>query len=224
MTSNGIVQKLWNYCNVLRDDGLSYGDYVEQLTYLLFLKMADEQTKPPFNRPAIIPKDLDWASLLRLDGDDLETHYRHILTELGKKKGTLGVIFRKAQNKIQDPAKLRRLIADLIDKEQWISLDVDVKGDAYEGLLEKNAADVKGGAGQYFTPRALIHAIVDVMRPGAGADDPRSGVRHRRLPAGDLCLCQRSEQLQLDKDQKKHLKFDALSGTEIVDATARLAR
>ena len=144
MTSNGIVQKLWNYCNVLRDDGLSYGDYVEQLTYLLFLKMADEQSKPPFNRPAIIPKDLDWASLLRLDGDPLETQYRHILTELGKSKGTLGVIFRKAQNKIQDPAKLRRLIADLIDKEQWMSLDVDVKGEAYEGLLEKNASDVKG--------------------------------------------------------------------------------
>src|SRR3954463_12008939 len=107
-----LVDKLWNYCNVLRDDGLSYGDYVEQLTYLLFLKMADEQTRPPFNRDAIIPKNLDWASLLRLDGDELETHYRHILTELGKKKGMLGVIFRKAQNKIQDPAKLRRLIAD----------------------------------------------------------------------------------------------------------------
>jgi len=104
MTSNGIVQKLWNYCNVLRDDGLSYGDYVEQLTYLLFLKMADEQSKPPFNRPAIIPKNLDWASLLRLDGDPLETQYRRILTELEKSKGTLGVIFRKAQNKIQDPA------------------------------------------------------------------------------------------------------------------------
>ena len=94
MASNGIVQKLWNYCNVLRDDGLSYGDYVEQLTYLLFLKMADEQTRPPFSHKPIIPKDLDWASLIRLDGDDLETHYRHVLTELGRQKGTLGVIFR----------------------------------------------------------------------------------------------------------------------------------
>jgi type I restriction enzyme M protein len=127
--------------------------------------MADEQMKPPYSRERIIPKNLDWASLERLDGDDLETHYRHILTELGKNTGMLGVIFRKAQNKIQDPAKLKRLISDLIGREQWMSLEVDVKGDAYEGLLEKNAADVKGGAGQYFTPRALIAAIVDVIRP-----------------------------------------------------------
>jgi type I restriction enzyme M protein len=221
MTSNGIVQKLWNYCNVLRDDGLSYGDYVEQLTYLLFLKMADEQTRPPFNRPAIIPKNLDWASLLRLDGDELEIHYRNILTELGKKKGTLGVIFRKAQNKIQDPAKLRRLVADLIDREQWISLDVDVKGDAYEGLLEKNAADVKGGAGQYFTPRALIEAIVDVMRP-----QPMKTVHDPACGTGGFLLASNSfisKSYKLDKEQKKHLKLDALSGTEIVDATARLA-
>ena len=223
MTSNGIVQKLWNYCNVLRDDGLSYGDYVEQLTYLLFLKMADEQSKPPFSRPAIIPKDLDWTSLLRLDGDPLETQYRHILTESGKCKGTLGVIFRKAQNKIQDPAKLRRLIADLIDKEQWMSLDVDVKGDAYEGLLEKNASDVKGGAGQYFTPRALIEAIVDLMRPGPGQTihDPACGTGGFLLKTN--VFISNPEHYQLDKDQKKHLKYDALSGTEIVDATARLA-
>jgi type I restriction enzyme M protein len=223
MTSNGIVQKLWNYCNVLRDDGLSYGDYVEQLTYLLFLKMADEQTRPPFKRPAIIPKDLDWTSLLRLDGDALETQYRHILVELGKKKGTLGIIFRKAQNKIQDPAKLRRLVADLIDKEQWMSLDVDVKGDAYEGLLEKNAADVKGGAGQYFTPRALISAIVDVMRPAPGQTihDPACGTGGFLLAT--YGYLSDSKHYNLDKEQKKHLKFDALTGTEIVDATARLA-
>jgi len=183
--------------------------------------MADEQTRPPFNRPRIIPKDLDWASLLRLDGDELETQYRHILTELDKKKGTLGVIFRKAQNKIQDPAKLRRLIADLIDKEQWISLDVDVKGDAYEGLLEKNASDVKGGAGQYFTPRPLISAIVDVMRarPGQTVHDPACGTGGFLLATYSYV----SQNYSLDKDQKKHLKFDALSGTEIVDATARLA-
>jgi type I restriction enzyme M protein len=223
MTSNGIVQKLWNYCNVLRDDGLSYGDYVEQLTFLLFLKMADEQTRAPFNRPRIIPKDLDWASLLRLDGDELETHYRHILTELGKRKGTLGIIFRKAQNKIQDPAKLRRLVADLIDKEQWMSLDVDVKGDAYEGLLQKNAEDVKGGAGQYFTPRSLIGAIVDVMRPAPGQTiyDPACGTGGFLLAA--YSFLSDPKNYSLDKDQKKHLKFEALSGTEIVDATARLA-
>jgi type I restriction enzyme M protein len=185
--------------------------------------MADEQTRPPFNRPPIIPKSLDWVSLLRLDGDELETHYRHILTELGKKKGTLGVIFRKAQNKIQDPAKLRWLIADLIDKEQWMSLDVDVKGDAYEGLLQKNAEDVKGGAGQYFTPRSLISAIVDVMRPAPGQTiyDPACGTGGFLLAS--YAFLSDPKNYSLDKDQKKHLKFEALSGTEIVDATARLA-
>src|SRR3954447_24255866 len=164
--SRALVQKLWNYRNLLRDDGLSYGDYVEQLTFLLFLKMAHERTQPPINQPSPIPADCDWPSLMKRDGDALEAHYRHVLVELGKKTGMLGIIFRKAQNKIQDPAKLRRLIADLIDREQWTSLDADVKGDAYEGLLEKNAQDTKGGAGQYFTPRPLIQAIVDVMRPG----------------------------------------------------------
>src|SRR5205823_9090406 len=98
-----IVQKLWNYCHILRDDGLSYQDYIEQLTFLLFLKMADEQSKLPFSRPRIIPEGLDWESLVGLDGDELDLRYRRILVELGKKPGTLGVIFRKAQNKIQDP-------------------------------------------------------------------------------------------------------------------------
>jgi type I restriction enzyme M protein len=172
-----LVQKLWNYCNILRDDGLSYGDYVEQLTFLLFLKMADEQFKPPFNKPSPIPKGFGWDALLRLDGDDLEIHYRHTLEELGRRSGMLGIIFRKAQNKIQDPAKLRRLIADLIDKEEWSSLGADVKGDAYEGLLQKNAEDVKGGAGQYFTPRPLTAAMAEVMapRPGQTMCDPAGG-------------------------------------------------
>src|SRR5215203_2910692 len=102
--------------------------------------MADEQSMPPFSRPPVVPEGVDWASLIRLDGDELEVHYRHVLSELGKQLGLLGVVFRKAQNRIQDPAKLRRLIVDLIDREQWMSLDADVKGDAYEGLLEKNAA------------------------------------------------------------------------------------
>src|SRR5437660_2262740 len=166
--SNGLVQRLWNYCNVLRDDGLSYGDYLEQLTYLLFLKMADEQTKPPFGQPAFVPEGLDWQSLLARDADELEVHYRHLLDELGNRSGMLGVVFRKAQNRIQDPAKLRRLIVDLIDREQRMKLDADVKGDAYEGLLQKNAEDVKTGAGEYLTPRPLIRAIVEVTRPEPG--------------------------------------------------------
>jgi type I restriction enzyme M protein len=224
--SQQIVQKLWNYCNILRDDGLSYGDYVEQLTYLLFLKMADEQTKPPFNRPSPIPKGFTWDTLVKLDGDDLETHYRHCLEELGKRKGVIGVIFRKALNKVQDPAKLSRLIKDLIDREQWSTLEADVKGDAYEGLLEKNAADVKGGAGQYFTPRPLIKAIVDVIRPEARSRagesmticDPACGTGGFLLAAHDYI----SANYQLDKEQKKWLKHDALRGIELVDSVARL--
>jgi type I restriction enzyme M protein len=217
---NGLVQRLWSYCNILRDDGLSYGDYLEQLTYLLFLKMADEQTKPPFSRPPIVPEGLDWPSLLARDGDELEVHYRHVLTELGRGSGMLGVVFRKAQNRIQDPAKLRRLVVDLIDRETWLALDADVKGDAYEGLLEKNAEDVKSGAGQYFTPRALIRAIVEVMQPGAGTRicDPACGTGGFLLAAHEWIA--RSQ--QLDPDQKRHLRFDALRGWEIVDATARL--
>ncbi len=214
-----IVQKLWNYCNVLRDDGLSYQDYIEQLTFLLFLKMADEQTRPPFNRPAIVPAALDWATLHRLDGDDLEVQYRHTLAELGRQPGTLGVIFRKAQNKIQDPAKLKRLVSDLIEREEWMTLDADVKGDAYEGLLAKNAEDVKSGAGQYFTPRALIQAIVDVMRPTASTRlcDPAAGTGGFLLAAYE-----HMKSAELDPDEKRFLRDEALRGWEIVDATARL--
>jgi type I restriction enzyme M protein len=223
MKNNGssqIVQKLWNYCSILRDDGLSYGDYVEQLTYLLFLKMADEQTKPPLSRESGIPDGYDWPSLIKRDGDELEVHYRHILEELGKSKGLLGVIFRKAQNKVQDPAKLRRLVADLIDREEWTTLDADVKGDAYEGLLEKNAEDTKTGAGQYFTPRSLIRAIVDVMRPEPGHTvcDPAGGTGGFLLATHDFI----SSSYKLDKTQKRHLKHEALHGWEIVDNTARL--
>jgi type I restriction enzyme M protein len=193
---------------------------VEQLTYLLFLKMAHEQTQPPFDKPSIVPQDYNWPSLLELDGVPLEVHYRHVLENLGKQGGMLGVIFRKAQNKIQDPAKLRRLVADLIDKEQWVTPDADVKGDAYEGLLEKNAEDVKTGAGQYFTPRALIRAIVDVMRPGPMQTifDPACGTGGFLLIAHEYI----SKHHDLDKDQKKHLRFDALRGMEIVDNAARL--
>jgi type I restriction enzyme M protein len=220
MTPTAVVAKLWNYCNLLRDDGLSYGDYLEQLTYLLFLKMADEQTKPPFNRESILPPGLDWPSLLHRDGDSLDVHYRYLLAELGKQAGMLGVIFRKAQNRIQDPAKLRRLIVDLIGQESWMILDADVKGDAYEGLLQKNAEDVKTGAGQYFTPRPLIRGIVEVMQPQPGMSicDPACGTGGFLL-ASHLYL---AEHFLLDPDQKRHLRFDALRGWELVDNTARL--
>jgi type I restriction enzyme M protein len=133
----------------------------------------------------------------------------------------LGVVFRKAQNRIQDPAKLRRLIVDLIDRETWLTLDVDVKGDAYEGLLEKNAEDVKSGAGQYFTPRPLIRALVEVMRPEPGMTicDPACGTGGFLLAAHEWIS---SNYPYLDPDEKRHLRFDALDGWEIVDNTARL--
>ena len=222
MNSSTLVQKLWNYCNILRDDGLSYGDYVEQLTFLLFLKMADEQEKAPFNKPSPIPKGFGWGALLKLDGDDLEIHYRHTLEELGRRSGMLGVIFRKAQNKIQDPAKLRRLIVDLIDKEQWSSLGADVKGDAYEGLLQKNAEDVKGGAGQYFTPRPLIAAIVDVIAPQPGKTicDPACGTGGFLLAA--YSYLSDAKHFQLDRAQKKKLKSGTFFGIELVDSVTRL--
>jgi len=219
--SQQIVQKLWNYCNVLRDDGLSYGDYVEQLTFLLFLKMAHEQTQPPWRRPSAIPEGFDWPNLMERDGDDLEVHYRKTLEKLGTQPGMLGIIFRKSQNKIQDPAKLRRLIADLIDREQWMILDADVKGDAYEGLLEKNAQDTKGGAGQYFTPRPLIEAIVEVMQPKPGDTicDPACGTGGFLLAAHDHLV---RNHPNMDAEQKRHLRLDALYGQDIVDGVVRL--
>jgi type I restriction enzyme M protein len=172
-----LVNKVWNYCNLLRDDGVSYGDYVEQLTYLLFLKMDYERTRPPYKHKSTIPEDYNWATLVELDGIPLERHYRNTLENFGKEPGILGIVFRKAQNKIQNPAHLRRLIVDLIDKDPWSALSADVKGDIYEGLLEKNAQDTKSGAGQYFTPRVLIDAIVSVMRPQPGTTiiDPAAG-------------------------------------------------
>jgi type I restriction enzyme M protein len=220
MTENSstIVQRLWNYCNVLRDDGMSYGDYVEQLTYLLFLKMDDENVNV-LGKPSAVPAQYNWASLRKLSGDELESHYRQILTTLGQGSGLIPVIFRKAQNKIQDPAKLERLV-ELIDGETWIGLDIDVKGEIYEGLLEKNAQDTKSGAGQYFTPRPLIKAIVDVMRPAPRTTicDPACGTGGFLLAAHDHI----SDSYPLDRDQWQHLNHEALFGWEIVDNTARL--
>lgn len=217
--SSVLIQKLWNYCHVLRDDGVSYGDYVEQLTYLLFLKMDDEQTKPPFNRDSKIPTEYNWISLLDKDGDELEVQYRHILENLGRESGLMGVIFRKSQNKVQDPAKLKRLV-DMIEKETWLGLSVDVKSDTYEGLLQKNAEDIKTGAGQYFTPRPLIDAIVNVMQPEPGMEiiDPASGTGGFLISAHNYI----AKHYQLDKEQKQHLRYHALKGVEIADNVARL--
>ncbi|MDE1820920.1 MAG: SAM-dependent DNA methyltransferase [Euryarchaeota archaeon] len=219
--SQQIGRRLWDYCHNLRDVGLSYGDYLEQLTFLLFLKMADEQTHAPWNRSSPVPAQFAWPSLLRRSGDDLETHYRHVLESLGKEKGMLGLIFRKAQNKIQDPALLERLVKDLIDHESWMSLDVDVKGAAYEELLERNAEDVRGGAGQYFTPRPLIRAIVEVVNPQPRETicDPACGTGGFLLAAHDYVV---RNNPNLDRAQKKRLKLNTLQGVELVDGVTRL--
>jgi type I restriction enzyme M protein len=221
MTKNGsraITDKVWNYAHVLRDDGVSYGDYVEQITYLLFLKMAHER-EALLGKESLIPAHHNWLSLVGKDGDELEAHYRHVLEALGKEPGMLGTIFRKAQNKIQDPAKLKRLVS-MMDEETWIGLDADVKGDVYEGLLEKNAADVKSGAGQYFTPRPLIQAMVEVVQPSPDMRilDPACGTGGFLLAAHEYIL----NHHQLDPDQKKHLRHDALKGYDIVDGVVRL--
>ncbi len=221
MNSVALVQKLWNYCNVLRDDGMSYGDYVEQLTYLLFLKMADERAKPPYNQKSLVPAPYAWPTLLTKDGDELFDHYRHTLEALGNEKGTLGLIFGKAQNKFQDPAKLRRVIVDLIDKEDWSAMSADVKGDAYEGLLEKNAQDLKSGAGQYFTPRALIQGMVDCIapKPGELVCDPACGTGGFLFTAHNYIVAHHKN---LTRDELRHLKEGAFRGWELVQATARV--
>ncbi len=216
-----IVQKLWNFCNVLRDDGVSYGDYVEQLTYLLFLKLADEQTKPPLNKPSTIPSDLDWESLLNESGAELEKQYVKTLQELSNAEGLLGVIFRKSQNRIQTPANLQRLI-HLINAESWSRMTADIKGTIYEGLLQKNAEDTKSGAGQYFTPRPLIKAMVTVMHPMPMQTicDPACGTGGFFLAAHDYI----SENYggTMTREQKEFLRFSTFAGTDIVDNVVRL--
>ena len=220
--TSGIVSKIWAFCNTLRDDGVGYGDYLEQLTYLLFLKMADEYSKPPHLRKMPIPAEYNWESLTGKSGDELEIHYSKLLRELGTEKGMLGQIFTKSQNKIQDPAKLYKLIA-LINAEQWVMMGVKDKGDIYEGLLEKNAEDTKSGAGQYFTPRALIKAMVECLRPQPMRTiaDPACGTGGFFLAAYDW-MTERAN-LDLDKEQKEFLKYHTFSGNEIVAGTRRLA-
>jgi type I restriction enzyme M protein len=221
--SRRLVQKLWNYCDVLRDDGVSTIDYVEQLTYLLFLKMAHERANRTFKPEQIVPAELGWQTLLDAEGPALEAQYKRILGELGQQDDTLGTIFRKAQNKIQDPAKLKRLIVDLIDKEQWSQTGVDVKGDAYEELLAKGAEDAKSGAGQYFTPRALTAAMVHCMQPTPDdtITDPACGTGGFLLAAFDHIQQNHGE--TLTPDQRTRLGRGAISGTELVGGTARLA-
>lgn len=205
----------------MRDDGVGYGDYLEQLTYLIFLKMADEYSKPPYNRDVGIPARYNWQALTSKKGAELEVLYVEILRELGKRQGMLGQIFTKAQNKIQDPAKLFRLI-DMINSTSWLVMGADVKGDIYEGILERNAEDTKSGAGQYFTPRSLIRAMVECVRPEPNKTiaDPACGTGGFFLAAYDFLSD--AKNYQLDKEQKHFLKHQTFHGNEIVANTRRL--
>lgn len=216
---SSIVSKVWSFANVLRDDGVSYGDYLEQLTYLLFLKMVDEFAKPPYNRQINVPEGCDWESLKGKRGAELEAHYTRSLRELAKAKGTLGQIFVKSQNKIQDPAKLFKII-DMVDKEKWSMMGADLKGKIYEGLLEKNAEDTKSGAGQYFTPRALIRAMVACMQPEPlkSISDPACGTGGFFLAAYDYIV----NNYDLNREQKEFLKNKTFYGNEIVANTRRM--
>ena len=216
--TSAIISKVWSFCNPLRDIGVGYGDYLEQLTYLLFLKMADEFSKPPYNRKLPIPKQYNWESLTAKRGDELELHYTKLLSELSRQKGILGQIFVQSQNKIKEPAMLFKII-DMIDKEQWATLGADIKGTIYEGLLEKNAEDTKSGAGQYFTPRALIRAMVECVQPQPKKTiaDPACGTGGFFLAAYDFIAKE-----NLDKDQKQFLKFKTFFGNEIVAGTRRM--
>jgi len=216
-----LVDKLWAYAGVLRDAGVGVIEYTEQLTYLLFLKMAHERANRPLLPQRIVPEEYSWQRLLDAGGADLETVYSSTLLGLGKLDGLLGTIFLKAENRLQDPAILKRLIHDLIDKETW-SAGGDLNGDAYESLLSKGANDKGSGAGQYFTPRAIIAAVVDVMQPSPRDTvvDPACGTGGFLLGAHEYAS-RGSE--HLDPELREHLRTGFASGTELVPGTARLA-
>ncbi len=217
-----IISKVWGMCGPLRDDGVSYGDYLEQLTYLIFLKMSDEYAKPPYKRETGIPAGCGWSDMNTLKGAELESKYKSILETLGEQGGTLGKIFQGAVNKISNAAILYRIV-QMIDKENWVSMSTDVKGEIYEGLLQKNAEDVKSGAGQYFTPRPLIRAMVECIRP-----EPRKTVADPCCGSGGFLLAAQSylsdpKHYTLDREAKEFLKRDTFRGWEIVPATFKMS-
>ena len=234
MTDSSIISKIWSLAGVLRDDGVSYGDYLEQITYLLFLKMADELNQPPHRKGLKFPKiknvagkeiadgeTCDWATLSSKRGAALESFYSQLLRSLSTEKGMLGKIFTKSQNKIQDPSKLLKVI-DLINKENWNLMGADIKGKIYEGLLEKNAMDSSGssGAGQYFTPRALIKVMVACVQPQPlkTIADPSCGSGGFFLAAYDWIASKHN----LNPEKKAFLKNSTFYGNEIVANTRRM--
>ena len=200
---------------------MSYGDYLEQLTYLIFLKMSDEYSKPPYKKKSGIPEGFTWTDMNTLKGAELEKQYKDTLEKLGEQDGILGKIFQGASNKINNASILYRVV-QMIDREKWVSMSSDVKGEIYEGLLQKNAEDIKSGAGQYFTPRPLIRAMVRCMRP-----EPMKTIADPCCGSGGFFLAAHaflsdSSNYSLDREQKEFLKNQTFVGTEIVPMTYKL--
>jgi type I restriction enzyme M protein len=214
--SSTLVQRVWGYAHVLKDDGLAFMDYTEQITYLLFLKMAWQQRQTGAGE---IPSRYTWGALSNIaDHSERLARYHQGLRKLSEASGVIGLIFTKPQSKINDPAKLH-LIMQMIDSVDWSSLDVDVKGEVYEGLLARNADDVRGGAGQYFTPRPVIRAVVEVMRPTPFTRicDPACGTGGFLLAAFEYLNGKK-----LSANEAEHLKTKALHGVDLVPNVARL--
>ena len=214
-----VVATLWGFCHTLRHDGIGYSHYVEQLTYLLFLKMAGE-------RDISLPKKTDWSYLRSLSGTDLLDAYVEALRLLGRQPGLLGDIFSGAQSRFSNPVNLKKLIS-LIDETEWTALDVDVKAAAFEGLLEKAASEGKKGAGQYFTPRLLIKAIVRCMKPDPRVsrdfkiDDPACGTGGFLVASYEWLLEQTKG--SLDRDVAKRIRTQTYFGQDIDPEPRRLA-
>lgn len=219
--SSTIISKVWGMCGPLRDDGVSYGDYLEQLTYLIFLKMSDEYSKPPYKKDTGIPDGYGWEDMNTLTGASLEEKYKSILEKLGEQGGILGQIFKGAINKVSNAAILYRIV-QMIDKEKWVSMSSDVKGEIYEGLLQKNAEDIKSGAGQYFTPRPLIRTMVKCLRPEPMKTiaDPCSGSGGFFLAAQEFLSDPKN--YSMDREQKEFLKNETFYGNELVATTYKL--
>ena len=215
-----VVQKLWGFCHTLRHDGIDYGDYIEQITYLLFLKMADEKN-------VALPKGCDWPKLRDKSGTALTDHYTDLLRTLSKTPGILGEIYTEAQSRFNNPVNLKKLI-NLVDETEWTSLGVDVKAEAYEGLLEKAASEGKKGAGQYFTPRVLIKSIVRCMKPDPRAhleftiSDPACGTGGFLVAAYEW-LVEEAKGGALERDVAKRVKNKAYFGQDLVARPRRLA-
>lgn len=215
-----IVQKLWGFCHTLRHDGIDYGDYIEQITFLLFLKMADE-------RAVELPEGCDWPTLRDTSGSALLDGYVDVLRTLGKTPGILGDIYAEAQSRFNNPVNLKRLI-NLIDETEWTSLGVDVKANAYEGLLEKAASEGKKGAGQYFTPRVLIQSIVRCMKPDPRAhrqftiSDPACGTGGFLVAAYEW-LMDETKGGALDRATAKRVRQKTYFGQDLVARPRRLA-